>query len=83
MLTEMAKAIPLRRLAICWKSANWWPSSHRMNQLLTGTQNVIDGGSTLPETVSVGIDFTSVFSRAFVVGFRLIPFSTSKSPNGV
>ncbi|WP_252147783.1 hypothetical protein, partial [Escherichia coli] len=22
---------------------------------LTGTQNVIDGGSTLPETVSVGI----------------------------
>lgn len=56
VLTEMAKAIPLRRLANpleVGELAAFLASDE--SSYLTGTQNVIDGGSTLPESVSVGI----------------------------
>lgn len=56
VLTEMAKAIPLRRLATpqeVGELAAFLGSDE--SSYLTGTQNVIDGGSTLPESVSVGI----------------------------
>ena len=56
VFTEMAKAIPMRRLA----------NPNEVGELtaflgsdeasyLTGSQVVIDGGSTLPETVSMGV----------------------------
>ena len=56
VLTKMAKAIPLRRLANpleVGELAAFLASDE--SSYLTGTQNVIDGGSTLPESVSVGI----------------------------
>lgn len=56
VLTEMAKAIPLRRLALpteVGELAAFLGSEE--SSYLTGTQTVIDGGSTLPESVSVGV----------------------------
>lgn len=56
VLTEMAKAIPLRRLANpleVGELAAFLASDE--SSYLTGTQMVIDGGSTLPESVSVGV----------------------------
>ena len=56
VLTEMAKAIPIRRLADpieIGELAAFLGCDE--SSYLTGTCNVIDGGSTLPETVSVGV----------------------------
>lgn len=56
VLAEMAKAIPLRRLARAeevGELAAFLGSDE--SSYLTGTQVVIDGGSTLPESVSVGV----------------------------
>lgn len=55
VLTEMAKAIPMQRLAEpeeIGELAAFLGSDE--SSYMTGTQNVIDGGSTLPESVSVG-----------------------------
>lgn len=56
VLTEMAKAIPLRRLARpeeVGELAAFLGSDE--SSYITGSQFVIDGGSTLPESVSVGV----------------------------
>lgn len=56
VLTEMARAIPLKRLARpmeVGELAAFLASDE--STYLTGTQIVIDGGSTLPESVSVGV----------------------------
>lgn len=56
VLTEMAKAIPMRRLAQpieIGELAAFLGCDE--SSYLTGTCNVIDGGSTLPESVSVGV----------------------------
>ncbi|WP_348260279.1 SDR family oxidoreductase, partial [Salmonella enterica] len=52
----MRKAIPLRRLAdpLQVGEVAAFVASHE-SSYLTGTQNVIDGASTLPENVSVGV----------------------------
>ncbi|CCU79292.1 3-oxoacyl-[acyl-carrier protein] reductase [Halanaerobium saccharolyticum subsp. saccharolyticum DSM 6643] len=55
VLSEMAKAIPMQRLAEpkeVGELAAFLGSDE--SSYMTGTQNVIDGGSTLPESVSVG-----------------------------
>ncbi|PXV66028.1 SDR family oxidoreductase UcpA [Halanaerobium congolense] len=55
VLSEMAKAIPMRRLADpkeVGELAAFLGSDE--SSYMTGTQNTIDGGSTLPESVSVG-----------------------------
>lgn len=55
VLTEMAKAIPMQRLAEpeeIGELAAFLGSDE--SSYMTGTQNIIDGGSTLPESVSVG-----------------------------
>ncbi len=56
VLVEMAKAIPMRRLARpeeVGELAAFLGSDE--SSYITGSQFVIDGGSTLPESVSVGI----------------------------
>ena len=56
VLTDMAKAIPLRRLARpeeVGELAAFLGSDE--SSYITGSQFVIDGGSTLPESVSVGV----------------------------
>ena len=56
VLTEMAKAIPMRRLARpeeVGELAAFLGSDE--SSYITGSQFVIDGGSTLPESVSVGV----------------------------
>ena len=56
VLTEMAKAIPMRRLARpeeIGELAAFLGSDE--SSYLTGSQALIDGGSTLPESVSVGV----------------------------
>ncbi len=56
VLTEMAKAIPMRRLAEpreIGELAAFLGSDE--SSYLTGSQSLIDGGSTLPESVSVGV----------------------------
>lgn len=56
VLVEMAKAIPLRRLARpeeVGELAAFLGSDE--SSYITGSQFVIDGGSTLPESVSVGV----------------------------
>lgn len=55
VLSEMAKAIPMRRLAKpeeIGELAAFLGSNE--SSYMTGTQSVIDGGSTLPESISVG-----------------------------
>lgn len=55
VLNEMSKAIPMRRLAKpeeVGELAAFLGSDE--SSYMTGTQSVIDGGSTLPESVSVG-----------------------------
>lgn len=56
VLTEMAKAIPMRRLGLpteVGELAAFLGSEE--SSYITGSQFVIDGGSTLPESVSVGV----------------------------
>lgn len=56
VLTEMAKAIPMKRLARpeeIGELAAFLGSDE--SSYFTGSQCVIDGGSTLPESVSVGV----------------------------
>lgn len=56
VLTEMAKAIPLRRLGLPEEVGEVVAFlGSEESSYLTGTQTVIDGGSTLPESVSVGV----------------------------
>nr|WP_255473826.1 SDR family oxidoreductase [Oceanobacillus sp. CFH 90083] len=56
-LTEMASAIPMGRLGLpeeVGELAAFLGSDE--SSYITGGQYVIDGGSTLPESVSVGIE---------------------------
>ncbi len=56
VLTEMSKAIPMRRLGMpteVGELAAFLGSNE--SSYITGSQFVIDGGSTLPESVSVGV----------------------------
>ena len=56
VLTDMAKAIPMRRLADpteIGELAAFLGSDE--SSYLTGSQSLIDGGSTLPESVSMGV----------------------------
>lgn len=56
VFTEMAKGIPMRRLALPTEVGELtaFLGSDEASYL-TGSQVVIDGGSTLPETVSMGV----------------------------
>lgn len=56
VLTEMSKAIPMRRLGMpteVGELAAFLGSNE--SSYITGSQFVIDGGSTLPASVSVGV----------------------------
>lgn len=56
VLSEMAKAIPIRRLAKPIEVGELFAFlGSDESSYLTGSQVVIDGGSTLPESVSVGV----------------------------
>lgn len=56
VLSEMAKAIPIRRLARPIEVGELFAFlGSDESSYLTGSQVVIDGGSTLPESVSVGV----------------------------
>lgn len=56
VLTDMAKAIPMRRLAMPNEVGELFAFlGSNESSYLTGSQVVIDGGSTLPESVSIGV----------------------------
>lgn len=56
VLTEMAEAIPMRRLGLPTEVGELTAFlGSEESSYITGSQFVIDGGSTLPESVSVGV----------------------------
>jgi len=57
VLTEMATAIPMRRLGLATEVGELAAFlGCEESSYITGSQFVIDGGSTLPESVSVGVE---------------------------